>query len=81
MDTIDRMNNNKAENSPSGKKYETTSTISERSVPKRCQNKVSWIAGQLLLCLKPFVVFFNLVEDWSWEIAIFEKYCWTVRDC
>ena len=34
------------------------------------QKKVSWIAGQLLLCLKPFVVFFNLVEDWSWEIAI-----------
>ena len=31
------------------------------------QKKVSWIAGQLLLCLKPFVVFFNLVEDWSWE--------------
>ena len=34
------------------------------------QKKVSWIAGQLLLCLKPFVVFFNLVEDWSWEIVI-----------
>ena len=34
------------------------------------QKKVSWIAGQLLLCLKPFVVFFNLVEDWSWEIEI-----------
>ena len=44
--------------------------MSERSVPKCCQKKVSWIAGQLLLCLKPFVVFFNLVEDWSWEIVI-----------
>ena len=34
------------------------------------QKKVSWIAGQLRLCLKPFAVFFNSVEDWSWEIAI-----------
>ena len=34
------------------------------------QKEVSWIAGQLLLCLKPFVVFYNLVEDWSWEIVI-----------
>ena len=37
------------------------------------QKKVSWIAGQLLLCLKPFVVFFNLVEDWSWEIEILKS--------
>ena len=37
------------------------------------QKKVSWIAGQLLLCLKPFVVFFNLVEDWSWEIVILKS--------
>ena len=29
----------------------------------RCQKKVSSIARQFLLCLKPFVVFFNLVED------------------
>ena len=36
------------------------------------QKKVSWIAGQLLLCLRPFVVFFNLVEDWSWEIEFWE---------
>ena len=34
------------------------------------QKKASWVAGQLLLCLKLFVVFFNLVEDWSWEIVI-----------
>ena len=43
-----------------------------KDVPKRCQKKVRWIAGQLLLCLKPFVVFFNLVEDWSWEIVIWK---------
>ena len=37
------------------------------------QKKVSWIAGQLLLCSKPFVVFFKLFKDWSWETITFEK--------
>ena len=69
LDTINRMNTSKAENSPSGKSTKPRSAVSEKSVPKRCQKKVSWSTRQLLLCLKPSVVFFNLVEDWSWEIV------------
>ena len=45
------------------------------------QKNGSWIAGQLLLCLKPFVVLLNLFKDWIWEIVLLRSYYWTIRDC
>ena len=75
LDTISRMNNNKAENRKIvlGIQIRNQEKHRRKERPECCQKKVSWIAGQLLLCLNPFVVFFNLVKDWSWEIVFFEK--------
>ena len=50
--------------------------MGEKRVSERGQKKVRWIAGPLLLCIKPF--FFNLVRDRSCEIEflkiVFEKF-------